>query len=325
MISVPDAGTLPRIPRPIAASNGSIDLGREPVGVQRERLVEPDPHHLPVPGRRVLAGRLARWPGRAPVPASARGATPSIAVRCPSPSASRFGTCKPPTARDVLPSVSAPSSPYAAASGASPTPHESQTTSSTRGTNASLTPSSLLLAVDAEQRPRDAPPDDPASIGLPHRSHVPYVPSSISLERALHVREVRPERLARRRSAGSAPACCASGRRSPRRRRTTPHRYPGRLPVPRSRWRTTARCATNASRMRSMNPSSAIRLIPSWSPGDARAGATCSTPHGGGPWSPTCRSAWSPRSRGPAAPAPPGRRRRPPAGGWRRNGAACGA
>ena len=32
------------------------DLRREPFGVQRERTVEPDAHHLPVPRGRVLAG-----------------------------------------------------------------------------------------------------------------------------------------------------------------------------------------------------------------------------------------------------------------------------
>ncbi len=38
-----------------------------------------------------------------------------------------------------------------------------------------------------------------------------------------------------------------------------------------------------------------------------------------------CRSAWWPRRRARAWPAPRAGRRRPPAGGWRRSGGACGA
>src|SRR4051812_8643357 len=64
-------------------------------------------------------------------PQAARGAaasrTPAIAVRLPSPSACRLGSANPPAARARLPSVSAPASPYSAASGAPPQPAPSAT------------------------------------------------------------------------------------------------------------------------------------------------------------------------------------------------------
>src|SRR5206468_11072634 len=91
-----------------------------------------------------------------------RGGTPAMAVRNPSPSADRFGVSNPPTAREQFPSVSDPSSPNAAASGAWPTPNESHTSSRTRGTSGSLTrpperSRRLLLARDAQSGPRVQP------------------------------------------------------------------------------------------------------------------------------------------------------------------------
>ena len=64
MISVPDAGLLPRTPRPVRCMNGSITSCGEAVRVGRERLRRDDPHQLPVAGGRVLAlGALDQPPG----------------------------------------------------------------------------------------------------------------------------------------------------------------------------------------------------------------------------------------------------------------------
>ena len=87
------------------------------------------------PGRGVLARRPLRRPPVAG-PGADVASMPVIVVSIPRPSASRLGARSPPTASAVFASVSEPSSPYAAASGASPTPHESQTTTRTRGTDA---------------------------------------------------------------------------------------------------------------------------------------------------------------------------------------------
>ena len=48
-----------------------------------------------------------------------------MAVMFPRPHAARFGTARPPTLRAQFASVFAPVSPYAAASGSSPAPSES--------------------------------------------------------------------------------------------------------------------------------------------------------------------------------------------------------
>ncbi len=57
MISVPDAGLLPRTPRPVWFMNGSMTSSGKPCGIRRERRRRDHAHHLPVPGRRVLALR----------------------------------------------------------------------------------------------------------------------------------------------------------------------------------------------------------------------------------------------------------------------------
>ena len=63
---------------------------------------------------------------------AATGGTPRIVVRLPSPSPARCGSVSPPTRAAMLPSVLAPSSPYAAASGSAPQPQESRTMRTTR-------------------------------------------------------------------------------------------------------------------------------------------------------------------------------------------------
>src|SRR5690348_9286730 len=63
----------------------------------------------------------------APAAASTR-ATPASGAMLPRPARSRFGSSNPPTARERLPSVSLPTSPYPAASGAAPMPTPSSTT-----------------------------------------------------------------------------------------------------------------------------------------------------------------------------------------------------
>ncbi len=110
MISVPEAGTLPRTRRPMARSKGSITSGGNPSGYRGN-------------GRSSTIPAISQWPVvvsfpaersvRRPwaVPASALGGTPGISVRWPSPRAARFGARRPPTARAQFPSVSEPSSP----------------------------------------------------------------------------------------------------------------------------------------------------------------------------------------------------------------------
>ena len=75
MISVPDATTLPIVPRPMRRSNSAISSGGKPVGKRRKRAIEDDAHHLPVAGHRVLARRALRHPAEraraAPRPADA--------------------------------------------------------------------------------------------------------------------------------------------------------------------------------------------------------------------------------------------------------------
>src|SRR4029077_2630193 len=154
MISVPEAGRLPSTRRPIACSNGVRTAGGDPSGnsgnawSSRIPIISQCPVVVSLPAETSVARPWAD-PARAPA------GTPWIEPTSPSPSAWRFGACRPPTARAVLPSVSDPASPYASASGASPTPQESHTITHTRGTRGSPTSPRQLLAVDAQQGPRD--------------------------------------------------------------------------------------------------------------------------------------------------------------------------
>ena len=54
-ISVPEAGLLPMVWRPICFSNSVDDFGWESVVVNREGMSKPDPCHFPVAGSGVFA------------------------------------------------------------------------------------------------------------------------------------------------------------------------------------------------------------------------------------------------------------------------------
>ncbi len=131
MIAVPDAALLPSRPRPAAARSGCVIAGGKPSGNVAIACL-------------VTSPAISQWPVIVSLPAeasritphAARGAaasrTPAIAVRLPRPIACRLGSPRPPAARAVLPSVSAPASPYSAASGAPPQPTPSATMMMTR-------------------------------------------------------------------------------------------------------------------------------------------------------------------------------------------------
>src|SRR6266508_489974 len=159
MISVPDAAVLPSTKRPIASSNGWMTSGGKPFGYKGNGRSRTMPHisQWPVVVSLPAERSVSRpWP----VPGPAVGTMPSIRVSRPRPRRSRFGAWIPPTAREQLPSVSEPSSPEAAASGASPTPNESHTSIRTLGTRDVLTDRSPtlapLLAIDAQDGPRES-------------------------------------------------------------------------------------------------------------------------------------------------------------------------
>src|SRR5688572_6693294 len=159
MISVPEAGSLPKTSWPTCFWKGSMISGGKPSGYSGNGSVRtiPDISQWPVvvslPAERSVSRPCA-------VPGSDRGSIPSIAVSRPRPSPPRFGAEIPPRALAVFPSVSEPASPYSAASGASPTPKESQTKIRTRGTAASARDDTSAAfasagAVHAQDRPRE--------------------------------------------------------------------------------------------------------------------------------------------------------------------------
>src|SRR5262245_40402707 len=217
MISVPEAGTLPSTSRPIWRSNGSMISGGKPFGYSGKGSVRTIPAISQCP---VVVSLPAERSVRRPraVPGRASGSTPAIVVSMPRPRAPRFGARIPPTAEAVLPSVSEPASPYACASGASPTPKESQTRIRTRGTLDSVRPTTATSAalaqpgaVDVQDRPRERlEPID--------RDRVPAalayaVGSEVHLrERAVHPSQVRPQRLHHREQASAfGGRVCAVG------------------------------------------------------------------------------------------------------------------
>ena len=117
------------------------------------------------------------------------------------------------------------------ASGASPTPHESQTTSSTRGTSALASPHHRFCLQSMQSSAHGRASSRSGSIGL----SAPLAQRRTCRRRSARARARRPAGSTagspRPRSAVSAPGCCGSGRRSRRRRRTTPRRCPGRRPA----------------------------------------------------------------------------------------------
>src|SRR5688572_31940565 len=131
MTSVPEAGLLPRMPRPVRFMNGSITSSGKPYGYVGNAVGVTTPISSQWPA--VVSFPFERSTSR-PATAGAYGwgGHPSSGSTFPSPSASRFGRSSPPTARDRFPSVSDPSSPQSAASGSSPAPTASRTMTQAR-------------------------------------------------------------------------------------------------------------------------------------------------------------------------------------------------
>ncbi len=294
------------------------DLGREPVGVERERFVEPDPHHLPVPGGRVLARRAF---GGAAV------ARPGVG-----------GRRRRPRPRSAAPD---PGRPGSARAGRRPLARVADACRSLRRRR-------------RRRRARHPPPRSrrprrgPAGPRSAHRSR----PSACSRCRG------SPTGAPRAARARSASRSARRSRRSRRPSSRAPGRplagSPGARAPPRSAsiappWR------VNGPRTPRLDEGHLVgirvgslvldlltqvgalflergaervqvdhhRHLPCSRGGPA--GAPCSTPRAGAPRSRACRSASWPRSRARAAPAPRGRRRRPRAGAWRTNAAASAA
>jgi hypothetical protein len=107
MISVPEAGRFPRAFFPTARSNGSMTSGGNPFGYRGNGRSSTIPHISQWPVVVSLPADLSvSFPWA--VPASARASKPWISVRSPIPRPARLGASRPPTARAVLPRVSAP-------------------------------------------------------------------------------------------------------------------------------------------------------------------------------------------------------------------------
>ena len=243
MISVPEAGTLPRI----AASDRRLerldDLGREPVGIQRERLVEPDPHHLPVPGGGVLAGRHARWRGRAPEPGRRRGATPSIVGEVPEPERLRGSAraARRPARAVLAEGVGAVVAVRRRHRARRRRPTSRRRRRSTRGTEAL---DSSPITASACSRCRGAP-RDALRVGRGRSACRTARTGRTCRHRSVRALDRRPSGSSagspRRRSVESAPGCCANGRRSRRRRRSDTSSLSGSAPCSWISWRTSAR------------------------------------------------------------------------------------
>ncbi len=132
MISVPDAGLLPRTPRPVWFMNGSITSSGKPCGYVGNAVGVTTPMSSQWPVVVSLPfERSSSRPATAGAPGC--GGQPSSGITLPSPSASRLGRSRPPTALAVLPRVFEPSSPYSPASGNSPAPTASRTMTHARG------------------------------------------------------------------------------------------------------------------------------------------------------------------------------------------------
>src|SRR5688572_9017031 len=133
MISVPDAGLLPITPRPVWFMNGSMTSSGNPCGYVGNGVGVTTPIISQCPVVVSLPfERSSSLPATAGAPGC--GGQPSRGITLPSPSASRLGRSRPPTARAVLPRVFEPSSPYSPASGNSPAPTASSTITHARGT-----------------------------------------------------------------------------------------------------------------------------------------------------------------------------------------------
>src|SRR5207253_1937219 len=126
-ITVPLAVLFPRYPgAPERRNHASIRAGGNPRG----KVVKPFCSRTPIISQCPVVVSLP-WDCSDMRPNAARGESvggqPAMAVMFPRPHDWRFGTRRPPTLRAQFPSVFAPASPYAFASGSSPAPHESIT------------------------------------------------------------------------------------------------------------------------------------------------------------------------------------------------------
>src|SRR5215210_1984099 len=136
MIAVPDAGLFPRTPRPVRCENVSTISNGKPWGYVGKGCAVTTPMSSQWPAVVSLPfDRSKSFPAIAGAPGC--GGQPCSFLTFPRPNASRFGRSSPPTAFATLPSVSEPSSPYAAASGSSPAPTASSTITHARGTRLS--------------------------------------------------------------------------------------------------------------------------------------------------------------------------------------------
>ena len=124
MIAVPEATLLPSVPRRCGArTRRSTRPGNR--RENGERPIEHEPHHLPVPGDRVLARRRLRHPAEGAARRRVAGDAAESTTR-PRPRRAQRGQ-RSGTAFAMLPSVLLPRSPYRSASGSSPMPTLSRT------------------------------------------------------------------------------------------------------------------------------------------------------------------------------------------------------
>src|SRR5438132_2176406 len=131
-ITVPLAVLFPRYPgAPERRNHASIRAGGNPRG----KVVKPFCSRTPIISQCPVVVSLP-WDCSDMRPNAARGESvggqPAMAVMFPRPHDWRFGTRRPPTLRAQFPSVFAPASPYAFASGSSPAPQESITMATKR-------------------------------------------------------------------------------------------------------------------------------------------------------------------------------------------------
>src|SRR6267378_7319340 len=129
MIAVPEAALLPSQPRPERRANSSSNGTGKPRGYVRNAFSSSTPQISQCPV--VLsfpadAGRATPYAALG-VTAGSNPLSPDPSRHFPSPSFSRLGSFRPPTARATLPRVSDPASPYSPVSGADPLPSPSRT------------------------------------------------------------------------------------------------------------------------------------------------------------------------------------------------------
>src|SRR5687768_8328036 len=197
-ISVPEAALLPRTLRPMPASKASTISGGNPPGKVWKAVS-------------VTRPVISQWPVAVSLPAlfsailpqapSGRGwrAPSKVGVRFPRPRAVRFGMCTRREAR-TCPRVSLPVSPKAAASGASPTPRPSHTTTMARRNGPEIPARGGTGSGPAE--PGKAHGMGLVDAGAPRRGLLVAEPGPLAL-RVLHglFDDITPRRVGRQRPA----------------------------------------------------------------------------------------------------------------------------